>query len=300
MRTVPLPREHAPPRTIAYVFNVLSIPDPSVDPTGFNLDALDSGSGIDGDCETRGRDFESVSDPGHVGIDAIFGTLVPTLEMFFDVTACPGGEREGCIDALLADQIASGALLMIVEITDVDSLEYDGRSSGRALSRGSVRRRASDAGARRPPRRRGRHSPPRAELTEPFAGDIFDGRLRVELDMLSLSFVSIGFPLPLDLESVELRADLTETSFTNAQLGGSLATEALIMAGVILAPAFADVIRTIVEAVSDIDPTAADPDDLRPRERRDGARGRRRHPPLSGTGRPGGPSLGHLHSQRLY
>jgi hypothetical protein len=115
--------------TLTYVVDFLSIPRAmSGQAPGFNLDGIDSGAGSTEPgvtCERYQPDYTSVFDNGHVGVDNALAGLLGSLQSFIPVANCPNGMQEGCLDAILAEQIADGSVLLLVELTGVNSLTYD-------------------------------------------------------------------------------------------------------------------------------------------------------------------------------
>lgn len=79
---------------------------------GFNLDGLDSDAGDEDGCNVQ-----DYTDPeGNTGIDNSFATLIPILEL----------TEAQAVEALIADAIASGELLFLLEAAELDDPRDDG------------------------------------------------------------------------------------------------------------------------------------------------------------------------------
>ena len=112
--------------TFVYVVNRLSIPEAEDGVVaGFNLDGLDSGEGSDDaeDCLGYTPDYVSSTDPDHIGVDNALEGLVGILAEQIVSDTCAGMPDElGCT---LGEQINEGAVLLLLEVSGVESLEYD-------------------------------------------------------------------------------------------------------------------------------------------------------------------------------
>ncbi|HJL14331.1 MAG TPA: hypothetical protein RMH99_01675 [Sandaracinaceae bacterium LLY-WYZ-13_1] len=262
-RTVTVTRD-LPSVTLTSVVQILEVPEESSGAAvGFNLDALDSGAGStapSADCEEFNQDFTSVSEPGHVGVDNTFQSLVPTVEGLLDASDCPGGTTVGCVDAQVAAQIASGELLLIVEVTGVDSLLHDPEVQvsihlGSVPGGGVPLLDASGLLAA------GQSFDAVATVAGPVTGDIFHGRLRAELGTLMLP-AATGTMLSLfpgQLDRAELRADVGPSGLTRGNLGGSTPVEWYVTEVSRIMPGIEATVRSVLESVADVTPTAADP-----------------------------------------
>jgi hypothetical protein len=242
--------------TFAYVFSVLSIPAAEGNSAvGFNIDGIDSGGGSsasDATCEEYEQDFSNVYEPLHPGTDSAFQALLEPIESFLP---CPPG-ADACLDALLQQEINAGTLLIVLEVRGVESLAYDPEVE---VSLYSVRvvGGALDLEA-------GRIAPDQmfdtlAELAEPAAGDIFDGRVRATWPELSLPLMTGGLVLPGELTRAELRADLTESELIDGQIGGAADIQELALYAELLTPGSGELVFSILEGIADVTPSDEDP-----------------------------------------
>lgn len=217
---VEVPDEH-PPRTLAFVLDTLSIP-PVVDGrvAGFDLDDVDSGAGSedpDATCGEARADYASGLDPGVTGVDNRLSELVPTVEGLFDPMECPEGTAEGCLDHSLAEAIASGELLIAIEVGELESADLDDRVTV-ALLRVSVPEGGAPALGSD-----GRLTPGQtfARMSESTGdGTVLDGRVDAAPPTLDIPVDFGDFLLPLDLRRVRLRFDLAEEGLRRGVIAG--------------------------------------------------------------------------------
>lgn len=251
-----------PRTTLTYVISVLQIPAEAggVAP-GFNLDATDSGptgsSSPTATCEEFTVDFTSALDPGHVGVDSIFSMLVPTVEALLDPAMC-GGSTTGCVDRGIAQSIAGGSLLLLIEIDGVDSVVNDpdvtvGLYLGAVPGGGPP---LLDGAGRLAP---GQTFATASAIGVPVRSDIFLGRVRVLPGTITLPMSTTGIPLPSTIANAELRADVALDGLSNGHLGGSTPVSWFVAEAERLSPGSGATVEPILEAYADIDPTAADP-----------------------------------------
>lgn len=259
-RTVVLP-EGGDPVTYTYVVADMSLPmaTPEGVAAGFNVDGIDSMGGStasDANCQEFNPDFTSPTDPD-VGIDNALQGLVGLIEGLLDAADCPGGTTEGCLDATLQEQIDTGSLILLLEVADVNDLTYDsdvtvtlalGEVPGGgapmidgtgALAAGQAFDRVMDL------------------ATVP--GDIFNGRARMQTDLLPLSIPAGGVDLTLNISQAELRFDITADGLTRGNLGGVIQIQALVDAVEAAMPGFGETVRSVLEPVADVGPLDADP-----------------------------------------
>lgn len=244
--------------TLAYIVNELRIPAASGGyAPGFNLDGLDSGEGStagSATCVEHNRDYVSSLDPGHVGVDNVFALLVPVVEAVLDPSQCDG-PTEGCIDRLIADAVASGELLLAVEIRGVDSVENDDD-----VTVGLYLVEVPGGGAPLIDPGTERIAPGQTfdvvmPVGVPVRGDIFQGRVRVQLGTIMLPMSTTNVPLPAMISNAELRADVSLTALANGALGGStpfswIVAEAERLSGM------GELAMTIFAPYADIQPTS--------------------------------------------
>jgi len=261
-RTIDVTRD-MPPRTYTYAVAAWTVPEASVGRTaaGFNIDSLDSGDGstaVDADCEEFSQDFRSLRDPGHEGIDNAMQGLVGTIEGLLDASTCPSGSAAGCLDDLIAEAIADGTFLVLIEVSGVDSFDYD-ESVTVALYEGSVAGGGApmvDPSGRLAP---GQTFDTASTLLAPTPADIFDGRLRVRFGGRLVLPMTPSLLLPLQLDSPEVRATASPTTLELGVLGATTAVDVLVTQVAAVMPGIEDTVRSVLESVADIDPSAADP-----------------------------------------
>jgi hypothetical protein len=241
--------------TLVFVMNDLTSPD-AIDGAvaGFNLDATDSGEGFDdaADCEGQQPDYISTADPDHIGVDNQFAASVaPLLE----------GAASIDLNATLLEQINTGSLILMMEVTGVESLENDAEIELQLLL-GSVPDGAtleidSATGALAA----GQSFMVMEELGDPVRGDIFQGRVRAAAPSIELSLDVMGMPLSLVIQSPELRFDIAESGLTNGVIGGFITVQSIIDT-ISMIPDLADFVgpaSMILSMYADLQPSADDP-----------------------------------------
>lgn len=228
---------------------------------GFNLDTSNSGEGADtGTCEAVSPDFTSSLDPMHIGVDNVLGSLIPTLDAVQDPAECPGGATSGCVQARIAQAIAEGNLLLLIEVQDIDSLVQDPSVSvalylGAVVGGGPPTLDGSDRLSS------GQEFSTVATVAAAAMGDIFDGRLRVRFDAIAFLSETRGTLIVVgnEMEGVEVRFDITDAALARGAMGGHTAVDTFV-AGLgdssELDPATA---RAVLEGFADIEPSAGDP-----------------------------------------
>ena len=259
-RTVAVRRD-VPRLTHTYVLSQMAVPQATsaIPPraAGYNLDGLDSGDGstsASATCEEYNQDYESLRDPGHIGADNALQSLVPTIESLLPVASCPGATTDGCLDATIAQQIAGGTLVLLVEITGLDSYTYDadvdvavyrGVVSGGGLPvlDGSGRVAA------------GQTFDTVSTLATSASADIFAGRLRVRWATLLLP-MDPGLLLPSRLERVELRANVAADALAFGQIGGTAPIDDFVTRAEAIMPGIGATVRSVMEAISDVTVTS--------------------------------------------
>lgn len=261
-RTVDVTRD-MPARTYTYAIASWTIPEASVAGTaaGFNVDSLDSGEGsaeADANCEEYYSDFRSLRDPGHEGIDNALEGLVPTIEALLDPASCPSGSAAGCLDDLLAEAIADGSFLVLVEITGVDSFTYD-EAVTVTLYEGIVSGGGApmvDGSGQLAP---GQTFDTGATLVGPTPADIFDGRLRVRFPGRLTLPMTASLLLPLQLDSPEVRATASPTTLDLGVVGATTEVDTFVAQAALVMPGIEETVRSVLENVADVDPSVADP-----------------------------------------
>jgi len=257
-RTVTVPRD-MPPGTYTYVVSRWSIPEPGFTATaaGYNLDSLNSGAGstaLDATCEELVEDYTSLRDPGHVGVDNALGGLVPTVEALLDPATCPSMDTDGCLDASLARAIADGDLLLLVELSGVDSFTHDEAVQvtvyeGAVPGGGAP---AVDGSGRLAP---GQTFDTASTLIGPMSGDIFDGRLRVRFAGPLELPMTTSLLVPLRLDAPELRATVSPTTLDLGNVGATTTVDFLVAQAAAVMPDIEETVRAVLENVADIDPS---------------------------------------------
>jgi hypothetical protein len=207
---------------------------------GFDLDSMNGGR-ASFPC-TAAPDFTSVVS-GDTAVDNQFGSIVPTFDMML-----PGG-----FDGAIQQEIQSGALLYVVEVTRISGFVDDpavlvhvalGRAaaggtivtSGAGLAPGQVLEEMIDLGT--------------------VAGTITRGRLRATIAMLPLSFRVSGTLITLTLRSVAIGGHFDASGvLSGGEIGGTISVEDVLR----FALAFvAGVDRATIEALAmpDMSPDA--------------------------------------------
>lgn len=271
--------------TLVYLLDALSIPEATPDPdglgsvaVGFDLDALDSGDGsveIDADCQDFNQDFASPYEPSVGGVDNAFQGLLRSAEDLFDPRDCPPPPEElcttvcgslgcsrrcplsRCTDALLRREVHDGVLLVLLEITGVDSFENDPEVevaiyAGRTLdgARPRLTAESTDEGARVVADQRFETI---AVIAPPARGDILVGRLRVRWPRVELPRERYGYPS--SLLDVELRAGVCAHGLFDGHMGGAATVDSLVEQAAEVAPVGSEAtIRSILESIADLQP----------------------------------------------
>lgn len=245
-------------RTLTFVLDTLAFSRCDEGAPGFDLDGLDSGDGLadaDAPCVERARDHRATYDPLHRGVDNVVCEYIPTFDSLLPAERCPGGVSDGCFDATIAQRIAEGALLWLVALGGVDSLEHDARISFRFYAGRLV----GGSPALGPD---GRLAAGQTFMSfpigEPGAGDIFEGRARITTASLPLDFGDAlgGLSFQLPLRDVELRFDVREGALLRGVVGGHALVDDLYTPP----PHGEDTVRSVVAARADLLPRPDAPD----------------------------------------
>lgn len=244
---------------LTFIISALRIParGTEVNAHGLNLDGRDSGEGtITEQCDSRTRDYAAVDDPMHVGVDNAAQNFVPQVENLLDRAEC-GGDPNGCIDRQLSQSIATGSLLLAVHLTNVDSLSFDSEVTVQLFEATFDGSPLLDAEDRISP---GQMFGRGAALGEAVFGDIFEGRLRVrfeDLDITALETVdAVTLLTAPTLETVELRANVSEAGLQQGVLAGLSPLAAMTARLEVTRPAEAAVIGGILADLADVSPSA--------------------------------------------
>lgn len=200
--------------------------------SGLDLDGLDS-SGEGATCVDRHADLQSVRDPAEHGVDNAMAVQVPNFQRLLGDECAPG--TEDCLADILARGIASGELLVVVEVRDIHSFVNDDVEV--------VLHRATSAGA--PLLIDGALAPDQTFALEPLAtaahASIEAGTLRASFDApfpIDLPLGEVTWTLPVRTARLEASIDLAD--LRDGVLAGGLDVD--------------EVVRTTM-----CDPTACDP-----------------------------------------
>lgn len=282
-RTAPAPDGEE--TTYTFVVSTLSLPEAmDGEAAGFNLDGLDSSEGSsagDANCEEFNPDFISLSDPDHVGVDNALQGLLGTIEGFLDPADCPMMNTRGCLDALLQEQINDGGVILLMEVSGVNDLQFDSSvslqfvlgelpggsgtacmddmectvSGERCVSGACATAPMLDAGDMIAP---GQTFATAMELAV-VDGDIFEGRLRATAPSLLLMISTSDFDIPLMITNPEVRFDISDGELTNGAIGGYVLNDDIVEAAATIGGIDEGTVRPVIESVADILPMSANP-----------------------------------------
>ncbi len=258
--------ETFPDRTLTYVLSTIQLPEATPDPdgmgpqrsqaAGFNVDGQDSGDGsmaLDANCEEFNRDFISVTDANHVGVDNALQGLVGTIEGLLNAADCPGMMTAGCLDANLQSQIEDGSLLLVIQVSGVNDFMYDSAITMQmhlAEVPGGGMPMVSGGGGLAG----GQTLTSTMSLGDPVMGDIFNGRLRAATPLLPLTIAAGDFNLTLNITQAQVRFNIAEDALSNGAIGGVVTVNAIVEAAAALMPGIEDTVRSVVESVADVTP----------------------------------------------
>ena len=235
------------PTSVTYIIGTVSIPNGAtaarVAP-GFNLDALNSGTGGGVGCVASNPDYVSLT--GEVGVDNRFvGSVVGTLQSV-------GGIN---VQTTVDGQIASGTLLLAVRVNDIDSFTNDASVTLDVF----LVKQASCVGATCPVV--GGVMPGQAWRQRAMAyatgapATITGGNLRGVIPTLPFNVDPVRF----DIQNATLGATILPAGLANGQVGGTIAFSQLITAAMAVAPGTSEpLLRGVVQP--DLNPRPAMPD----------------------------------------
>ncbi len=244
--------DNMPDVTHTYVVSSLSLPAMTGTnaAVGFDLDGVNS----TGTCATEpctcvenNPDFVSADDPTQTGIDNTLSILVPTLESFLT--------SGGTIDDTLLEQIAEGALLIMIEVSKVNSYQNDDDVVVQfhlgAVPEGSTIQVegsmiAADQVFDATP------------VGSPITGSIVGGRLRFSAPEVTIPIKAGGFALDLHLRSARLEANITPTRLVGGVLGGSVNVSEVADAVEEAMPGLGDTVLSVLGESADMSPSATD------------------------------------------
>lgn len=250
--------------TVAYVLDQLAIPSPrmnrlgELETVGYDLDGWDHGPGVGTTCATWNADYVSAYEPGVAGVDNAFASFVSVLEGVLERDTCPDGVAIGCVDALLRRDVHEGVLLLVLELTGVDSLEHDPEVEAALyvvrVPGGGPPSLTGPRGATTTRLESHQRFTTERVLVEPTRADILHRRLRVRWPVLALPRERFGYPTPL--HDVELRASVCANGLFRGHFGGRATVDDLAaQAGEAFPPGAEDTIQSVLEAIADLDPS---------------------------------------------
>lgn len=233
-----------------YVFDVLDIgaAAPGGDPTivpGFDLDGVVSDGTEIETCRTP--DFTSPPPDSEMGVDNSLGPLLAREESTFNIRAN------------LRGSVQTGALLVLLRLRGVDDLVDDDRVEVDVLFGLLPEGTAAPAlaGARFEPGQTfdidGRSLDAEMNPRVTLPGRIVDGRLRAGPGNLGLSIPFGAELVELQLDRVELRADVATTSLSRGVIGGALDVEETALALEPISDFDIALIRLVLNGAADLD-----------------------------------------------
>lgn len=234
--------------TRVYVVSVVSVPAAETGPNpraaGFNLDGLDS-TGEGTSCVDSNPDYLSLTDPSETGVDNALAGLVPLLEAGAGID----------LDETLATQIAEGSLLLLLQVSDIDSFSNDASVSLR-LYLGEVPdgSELELSGATLAP---GQTFDGTA-LGSAVTGSITGGRLRAQAPVLTIAINTGDLMFDLPISDAVIGASITPTALANGAIGGALTLADLRAIVEQVSPGNVDMVDALLPDFADIQPSADD------------------------------------------
>ena len=239
----------APPRRLAFVFAAADFPEISPDGrelVGLNLDGrISDGTGL---ACTEEQDYVSPI-TGVSGVDNQFASQVaPLLRSMLGPEGWAGA---------FAGSFARGDALIVLELTDVDSLASDSMLDvhaffGRPSEGGAP---LLDATGRLRPGQRFAV----AEELGRGRGAIVEGRLEATLPLLPLRLPLGGALFELPLHELSLTADVTASSLSEGEAGGSLAVADFVRAVEVLGLGIDEAtVRAVAHPDLELDPATGE------------------------------------------
>lgn len=196
---------------------------------GFNLDGMVTAGGGES-CVDAAPDFTSPE--GEAGVDNQFAAvLLPALSELADIDD---------VGALIAEQIADGSLLLMIQIDDDDD---DRGGAGEPVDSVQVSLYLGELptgatvmvdGSGRPTA--GQDFDRGMSLGTTVTGTIEDGRLRLEADTLPLSFDIDGTIATLTLSEVRMEGNITADTITNGVIGAQITVASIVELGELIMP----------------------------------------------------------------
>ena len=208
--------EPAGPGTVTVVVDEIAFPreEPRGHSDGFDLDNTVSSAATPVGC----GQLDFVNDEGLEGIDNQLAKLLPIIEV-------SGGQQ---FEDYVAGAIRDGDLLLLFEMTGVDSLQNDDDVQG-ALMRANGTPYTDDQGVLEP------FQTFDVAVNEPWAyfpdGSIEDGVMHVGPFDFTLPFYIFDFVFWVDVIDAQLELRIDEEGNVTGKLGGAITIENLIQIG---------------------------------------------------------------------
>lgn len=240
-----------PDTTHTYVMSQLSIP-PMMGTNaavGFNLDGVNSTGCVAEPCTCVETvvDFVSADDAMQTGIDNSLSILVPTIE-----TLLTDGVA---LDDTLLEQIVDGSLLIMLEVSEINSYSEDGEVAvqfytGAVPAGATIQVAGSTIAADQ--------IFDATPVGAPIMGNIVGGRLRFSAPEVTIPISAGGFVLDLHLRSATLEANISPDRLVAGVLGGSVNVEEVADAVEGAMPGLRDTVIDVLGGNADMSPDGAD------------------------------------------
>jgi len=252
---------------IYYVVSDINIPPPSManEASGYNLDGMETvADPAATNCVDFAQDFTSL-ETMEPGVDNAMAGLMTTLASFL---MCPAGTTpEQCVHDLLLQQIAEGKVLLVAQVTDVNSFNndpsvtvqlYRAQVPGCDPAMPATCAPMLTAGGTLAPGQALVPVPMGAALGAPVTGSIVNGRLTVQADVIPLSVGSGGTNITLMVRNARFGAQITATGLSAGAIGGSISVDEVVAIAVAMMLPEATA-RMLLGSYADLVPSAADP-----------------------------------------
>jgi hypothetical protein len=228
-----------------YIVNTADVPEADMTTgriAGFNLDGVDS-TGASERCDDAPDFVSSVT--GTSGVDNQLGGNV--IGLLGDMLGAGG------VQGAVREQIASGAFLLLFEVSDVDSFNNDPSVSVRLLLGGFSGTIMLDGDGLVAPGQT--FTSMRVLATIPSAA-IVGGRLSIEAPSLPLTLDVDGNSITLNLVQARVGGTISATGMTDGEIGAQISVAEIVTLGEMLAPGTIteDLVRSV--ALPDLAPNA--------------------------------------------
>ncbi len=235
----------------AYIVNTVQIPQSvGTEAVGFNLDGRNTtmANMMAPDCRDRIQDFTSSIDTGEVGVDNALSQLIPVLAGLV-----------GDLDMTLAQTLRDGSLLLLVQVSGIDSYTNDEEvqvrlhlgmvpAGGMLMLMGPMGSEIIASG----------QTFTTMPLGMQVTGRIQGGRLRASAELLMLNISASGMDIMLPIRNAQVRGDITADTMTNGVIGGSLNVEEVADIAEAIMKGIRDTALEILRPYADLEPSAAD------------------------------------------